>query len=329
MQNRRSGFTLVELLVVIGIIALLVGILLPSLQKARESANTLKCSANLRSIGQGLAMYAANYKGIYPNSYVYDGQSIAGGVQLPAAATNGYLHWSYLIYSTYGKTNQTVPDDAFHCPNMENGGLNPTNPIAGTEDAGQKAETVGIVDKQVARTSYTLNEAVCGRNKFVVGFQGAIRTYRFIAAASARQSAGTILATEFINDWQIVSDAPRNGGAAAVCKSHRPVHGFIGLDGNINMEKVAIPGGGAAGYRKATEADLMSNTPANYGLSATTKTRLDWVGHNHGRGSYDLKKTNFLYCDGHVETKLVKETLFPVFEWGQRMYSISPNDDLQ
>jgi len=66
MSRRRSAFTLVELLVVIGIIAVLVGILMPALSAARRQARTLKCLANLRSIGQAFVIYAANNQRYYP-----------------------------------------------------------------------------------------------------------------------------------------------------------------------------------------------------------------------------------------------------------------------
>jgi prepilin-type processing-associated H-X9-DG protein/prepilin-type N-terminal cleavage/methylation domain-containing protein len=66
------AFTLVELLVVIGIIALLIGILLPTLNRARQAANSTACLATLRQIGQACHMYAAANKGSLPYGF-WDG----------------------------------------------------------------------------------------------------------------------------------------------------------------------------------------------------------------------------------------------------------------
>lgn len=83
MSPRRAGaFTLIELLVVVSIIALLIGILLPSLGSARDSARSIQCLANLRTLGLTIQQFSDDNKGVLPRS-----SHSAGFSSLPWAAT--------------------------------------------------------------------------------------------------------------------------------------------------------------------------------------------------------------------------------------------------
>lgn len=318
MNYFRRAFTLVELLVVIGIIALLISILLPALNTARQQAMAVKCASNLRSVGQGLMIYAAENRGYFPASYLYRGQVIAGTQQTPDSPVNGYVHWSSFIYGTIKRPG--VSSDAFLCPAIEKGGLPPTNTTDDNHDNGQTSDAGGAIDDQVRRCAYTLNEAICPRNKWVEGFQGAARRYRYVNGGAVKDASDTVLGTEFPANSRIIEDSGEVSGSP-VCKSHRPVHGWAWGGNNYNMPEAPknVP------LRHVVPND-MSADPQPPGDSLC---RLDWVGRNHyrhridGQG-WDLRMSNFLYVDGHVETKHIRDTLIP-FQWGQRFYSLVPN----
>jgi prepilin-type N-terminal cleavage/methylation domain-containing protein/prepilin-type processing-associated H-X9-DG protein len=91
----RAGFTLVELLVVIGIIALLISVLLPTLSRARDHANQIKCMADLRQIGTALVMYVGDHRGTLPYGFVANGESIPGSTPYAGETSD----WTTLLLS--------------------------------------------------------------------------------------------------------------------------------------------------------------------------------------------------------------------------------------
>src|SRR5580698_7400718 len=136
--------------------------LMPVLAGAQQASMQIVCASNLRTIGQGFSVYLSVNGGAYPPAYTYVGETTVNGVEEDIHANLGHVHWSSYLLGA-GAVSSAV----FHCPALDQGGITPTATTSDNLEPGQfNGSTDGQIDQQAPRLAYTVNEAICPRNKF-------------------------------------------------------------------------------------------------------------------------------------------------------------------
>jgi prepilin-type processing-associated H-X9-DG protein/prepilin-type N-terminal cleavage/methylation domain-containing protein len=229
-----TGFTLVELLVVIGIVALLIAMLFPALARAREAARTVACASNIRQIGISTFAYAARNDGYFPVPVI--GAGLVGG--LPESAIFGGSVPGILDFTQ----GTLIPDlggpyaaaEVFKCPSDESPaakGMNIT--LTGSSPNWiVVSRTVVLIPRNF---SYVFNPSVVGENKA----RGVWRSKR---TTQARRSARKAVLFEnenspALNHLPVVYDFQTYGEVAhlIIATRHHGRSNVFYADGHVEL----------------------------------------------------------------------------------------------
>jgi prepilin-type N-terminal cleavage/methylation domain-containing protein/prepilin-type processing-associated H-X9-DG protein len=327
---KRRAFTLIELLVVIAIIAILIGLLLPAVQKVREAAARMKCSNNLKQMGLALHGYH-DVRGGFPPGMVCNNDQIENGehsgftLMLPYIEqdnTHKLFNFDRAWFETVNYQGVGINVPLFFCPSNRTSGTielaaiaaqwnTPLPPRAGAVDYALCKGSNGALHRDVNRTP-AATRGVFGILPFSRSIGPKIveisdGTSNTIAIGEAAGGSQAFLCRNPSNPSQAaisaVTGAPaiidQSWGAASVSNPSQPWYGSI--------------------FGVTAQYGLLPNPvdePMNQRLVAPTFSSNDPIGDNSrgrdmvsGFRSRHIQGCNFLFCDGSV--RFIRQSISP------------------